>query len=442
MGFFDFSPKKTFEQYFEEGSGFMYSMRYEDAIVSLNNAIALRPDDQMTWYILGNAQRSLGRYPEALKSFTKAIKLDPDDPMAWYRVGDAQAVLGQLDEALVSFDIVIELNPEHHEAWYSRGCLLSDLNRDGDALASLEKAIAIKPEYEMAWYIRGLVLSKLGKLTESVASLDKALAFNPGNDGAWFHRGLALAGLGKPSEAVTSIDTAISLAPHQVNYPEARQAILSVPPPPPEETMSEEQLFRVACVFENDGNYPEGLRLFDQLLSRNPSNPVAWLHKGNILSVLGKFDDAVDAFNRGLDAGSADTTLRCLLYDYKGLALCTLQREDEGIAAFDQVIAISPDNVFAWGCKGKALLQLKRYDEAASALDRAIALSPEEEDYRKTRVEILEAQRQLSALGNVQQPDQPFPAKAGPLRFCTHCGQKQTKPDARFCSICGKKIAP
>jgi tetratricopeptide (TPR) repeat protein len=54
-----------------------------------------------------------------------------------------------------------------------------------------------------------------------------------------------------------------------------------------------------------------------------------------------------------------------------------LGRYEEAIAAFDQALAIKPDDQDALNNKGNALGNLERYEEAIAAFDQALAIKPD-----------------------------------------------------------------
>ncbi len=63
------------EDWFSQGKCFGQLKNYEEAIVSYDKAIAIKPDYDKAWNNRGNALRNLGRYEEAIVSYDKAIAL-------------------------------------------------------------------------------------------------------------------------------------------------------------------------------------------------------------------------------------------------------------------------------------------------------------------------------------------------------------------------------
>lgn len=78
--------------------------RYEEALVSFDQALAIQPDDHAAWVFRGVVLIHLGRYSEALISCEKALKIHPNDIQAWIFRGAALHYLGQYKKAYASYD--------------------------------------------------------------------------------------------------------------------------------------------------------------------------------------------------------------------------------------------------------------------------------------------------------------------------------------------------
>jgi tetratricopeptide (TPR) repeat protein len=100
--------------------------------------------------------------------------------------------------------------------------------------------------------------------------------------------------------------------------------------------------------------------------------PGDWNNKGVALKNLGKYDEAIEAFDRAirLDPNDAPT------WSYKGNAFNSQGKYDEAIKAYDEAIRLDPNYTDAWYNKGSALGRQGKYDEAIKCLDEAIRLDP------------------------------------------------------------------
>jgi len=78
-------------------------------ILTLNQAIALDPNNPQQYINLGGVYYQLGQYDNAIREFTIAINLKPDYANAYYNVGHAYEQEGQYGNALTAFQTVKQL---------------------------------------------------------------------------------------------------------------------------------------------------------------------------------------------------------------------------------------------------------------------------------------------------------------------------------------------
>lgn len=58
--------------------------------------------------------------------------------------------------------------------------------------------------------------------------------------------------------------------------------------------------------FLERGNFEEALGLFEQALLLNQSNPELWNHKGTTLRSMGRYNEAIECFNKSLELDPRD----------------------------------------------------------------------------------------------------------------------------------------
>lgn len=68
---------------------------------------------------------------------------------------------------------------------------------------------------------------------------------------------------------------------------------------------------------------------------------------------------------------------------YLGNAFCALKRLDEALAAYEQAVALDPNNATAWYNKVVVLRDLKRPDEALAAYQQALMLQLGDSTYNE-----------------------------------------------------------
>jgi tetratricopeptide (TPR) repeat protein len=92
---------------------------------------------------------------------------------------------------------------------------------------------------------------------------------------------------------------------------------------------------------------------------------------GDDLLLQGRYEEALEAFNKSLDPNSPSAEA----WYHKGVALGMLGNHVEAAVAFDQAIKMRPSFEEAWNAKGEALRYQGKYNEALDAYNKSLALN-------------------------------------------------------------------
>jgi tetratricopeptide (TPR) repeat protein len=206
------------EQYPDSGFvwkalGISLLMQGKDALLALQKAVRLLPDDPEVHNIIGNALFDLGQSEKAVASYRRALEIRPAYAEAHNNLGNALRELGQLDEAVASCRRAVEIKPGLAEAHNTLGAALHPLGQLDEAVASCRRALELKPGLAEAHNNLGGALHALGQLDEAVASYRRAVELKPGYAEAHNNLGNALRDLGQLDEAVASCRRALELKP-------------------------------------------------------------------------------------------------------------------------------------------------------------------------------------------------------------------------------------
>jgi tetratricopeptide (TPR) repeat protein len=134
-----------------------------------------------------------------------------------------------------------------------------------------------------------------------------------------------------------------------------------------------DSLHLLGVIFFQRGNYAKAVRQIDLALKRDANNVFALNNRGNALSEIKRFDEALASYDRALE----------LRPDYveahsnRGNALKGLNRFDEALESYDRALRLRPDYAEAHSNRSDALHRLKRFDEALASHDRALSLRPD-----------------------------------------------------------------
>ncbi len=120
------------------------------------------------------------------------------------------------------------------------------------------------------------------------------------------------------------------------------------------------------------GNFKEARRLMARSVSIQPPNLQFIENYATVLFQAGDYRSSLDVCEGGLKLNSSSIAL---LY-VSALALFKLDRFDESLTQFDQLILIAPKHVAALNERGSVLAAMERYDDALATIDKALLVDP------------------------------------------------------------------
>jgi tetratricopeptide (TPR) repeat protein len=184
---------------------------FGDAHRMLSAAVKINPRVPGAWGNLGQVLHALKRNQEALVCLDKARALAPDDIDLLNHHANALLTLGRSEEALAEFRQVLVRVPQHAEARINCGLAYAALGSPQNAIAEFQQALQIAPGHPGAHYNCGLALYDIGRYAAALEAHESVLAVVPDHAGAWLHRGRALAALNRLDEALASYGKAIAI---------------------------------------------------------------------------------------------------------------------------------------------------------------------------------------------------------------------------------------
>ncbi|MEH1931676.1 tetratricopeptide repeat protein [Nostoc sp.] len=108
-------------------------------------------------------------------------------------------------------------------------------------------------------------------------------------------------------------------------------------------------------------------------ISRGNTTASQWLERGNQLWRLGRYKEAVQAFDEAI---KLKPSFVYLAYYGKGLALSADNKYQEAVAALEKAVNLKDDFVAAWQTQSAAYQKLNQFDQALIAIDKAIQKQP------------------------------------------------------------------
>ena len=180
---------------FDAGTRLFKIARYNQATMSFDRAVALKPDFVEAYLLRGRSYVELADTDKAIRDFTKVIELRPSDPTGWIARGDAYLELNNFQAAIADASQAIAVDWKAADAYALRG---SALRRSGDpkkAADDFSVAVTLDPTPKN-YFERGSTYQILGEHDRAIADFDHVIEVIPDLATAFFARAESRRALG------------------------------------------------------------------------------------------------------------------------------------------------------------------------------------------------------------------------------------------------------
>ena len=104
----------------------------------------------------------------------------------------------------------------------------------------------------------------------------------------------------------------------------------------------------------SEGNYSEAVQLFNEALSRDPEQGIAYFYRGLIFAIINNYQEALKDFNRAIEIQPKEISLD-RIYDLRGNCHEDLGDREKAIKDYEKAIEINPSLVSAHHRRGSIL---------------------------------------------------------------------------------------
>ncbi len=167
-----------------QGQQLIAAGRYQEAVATLERAVAQDSTNPSSYLSLGVARAHLGDRAGAVEAFEHVLRLDPGASKAHFNLGMLLAADGQRAQAEERFRAAVAGDARNSEAHLELAELLRRTGRCAEAVPHFESALEIAPGALAARQHLGLCLLRLGRYAAARALLEDGLAANPGHLGS------------------------------------------------------------------------------------------------------------------------------------------------------------------------------------------------------------------------------------------------------------------
>lgn len=313
-----------------------------EAIQQFSYVIELEPTSATAYDTLGTALNRFAEFDQARKAFEQAVALDPNLASAHINLAMSLAQSGDEAGATEHLQTAIRLQP-HAQTAATAHYLLAKIYEDEDsrnqdsqqqssqrAVDELNQALRIQPRYQEAWLSLGRLRSAVNDEPGALAAFEHAVACNPRDYESQYELGSEELAQNHVSQAVVHLEL-------------ARKSSSNV-------TIA--LLYKLDRALRKQGEVErakqirtEAQALLAQDSQANQHFQEAQIldHDGVELEAKGETAKALDKYRAALELNPQQDGFR-LNY---ALALCRLNRWQQGIAELNDILQRDPANIDA-----------------------------------------------------------------------------------------------
>ncbi len=311
--------------------------------------------------LLGLTQLMTNRPQAAVISLQKAVDIDPDNGTACENLGLALMMVGRFSEAEPVLRRTTSLPGAPASVFMRLGSALIHQGRAAEAIPVLQRALAMDPANVDCLINLGQAYAQAGDAASAVAQFESILRNSPAHPDALFNLGVLALNADRLDEAEQRFTRAISANPR---HPDA--------------------CVNLGIILQRRERHDEALACFHRAVEIDPSHAAAMTNLGRSCALQGQMDEARAWYEKALKCAPG------MVAAHEGLAgLCrVLGRPKEAASHLETVLDAEPENAEAWSQLANALFHLQSLDEAQTAARRALEIDPRNIDAHAVLVEI------------------------------------------------------
>jgi tetratricopeptide (TPR) repeat protein/tRNA A-37 threonylcarbamoyl transferase component Bud32 len=303
---------------------------------------------------LAREQLDHGAVEEALVALNRAIELEPDNAEYYRQRADAYWHVGDLEAALADADWIVAHSGNDASNYLFRARLLRDYGELGQALRDQTHALALDPDYADAYHERGEIYLWQGAYEAALADLDRAITLDAGNAHHFVLRGIIKREASLLPAAVADHLRAVSLDPGDAYF----RAELGIS-------------------YQWAGDFEKALVEYGEAIRLERESGWYYSLRGTLRRDLGDLDGSLADFNQAIRWEPEDAAL------YAGRALTHREKGGPDAAVADLTRAIQMAPYEAWFYLERGVIYrdwLEDFPAAEADFFQAIDLVPNEPD--------------------------------------------------------------
>ncbi len=344
-------------------------------------------NDPVVHNLLGYLYLTQSNPTDAVPELQRTVQLKPDDLDARNNLGSALRQTMRYDEAATQYQYILDHSSsagssiDLTKVKFNLATALGQAGRLDDSLALFSELAAANPDAAtMKNY--GFFLQKAGKTAPAADALRRSGELNPKDAGVWLSAGELYVKTGSNDDALSALN-------HAVDPGED----------PPLDTASRyAAYFALGEVYSAKGDTTQAVKEFNLAAAQQPQNAVPLYNEGVLQEQAGLGADAETSYRSALALDPNNLQIQTAL----GLLLADEGKSAAAVAQLSQTAPQLPQDAKAapvYARLGDAYARLNRPAPAYAAWQQALALNPDDADTHKALADSLMVRKQfVSAL--------------------------------------------
>ena len=154
---------------------------YDQALIAYKKASAASPTNPVPLVNAGQLALAQGDAKSAVMYLDEALALKPNLAVAYYLRSQARGTLGDFPNAIEDAKAAISLAREDALGWYNLGTIFYASEDYANASLALSQAVSLQNNYANALFVLSLALQKQNNFDGALAAMQRVAELNPDN---------------------------------------------------------------------------------------------------------------------------------------------------------------------------------------------------------------------------------------------------------------------
>ena len=260
---------------------------YQEAILKLNDAITLEPQNDEALVLRARSFKAKQAYNESIGDYKTAVGLKPKNVNVMYELAEMQFLTNQFADANITFERVIQANNKFSDAYSKKAFCLYKLHNFNDMLTVSSQGLRVNKNDEWSAFYMAVAYDSLGNKTLAEQHYQKAIDL--------------VADDKKKSLNAQSYNVFfIGLANTQLDLYKYDKSINTYTIALKTDPQNAEVLRKRAQVYVIKQEYQNALNDLNQSIALNNKNYLTFLERASVYKKLGQYQSAINDYGQSI----------------------------------------------------------------------------------------------------------------------------------------------